>query len=118
MRHTIFYRVSDCLNAAGTKTSVCMRAERLQELLPFAYGDKTVVNRTIRAASRDVALVSNLTADGSALAALSWSQAVVVRAAAKLRGSYEPAKAAVLAAERQAAEALAAENNSAWTQVA
>lgn len=113
MRITHFYRVSGCLNSTGATTSVCMNADRLESLLRLAYGDKPTLNAAVRAASRSPSLLSNRTADGSALDALSWSQAVVDKAASSLSGAYEPLKAAALAAEAEAAA-----NNAAWEQVA
>lgn len=118
MRKTVFYRVSGCVNAAGAPTSICMPATRLADLLPYAYGEKSTVNKAVRAASRDLGLHSNRDALGSALCTRSWSQAVTTRAFAKLTGAYDPARAAALARAEQEAAALAAENNAAWEQQA
>lgn len=87
MRHTIFYRVSGCVNAAGEPTSVCLKQDLLPELERLAYGGRATVNSAIRAASRIVALTSG-----------SWSKTVVARARAQLAGNYQPARAAALEA--------------------
>lgn len=131
MRHTIFYRVSGCVNAVGKATSVCLKQDDLPALERLAYGCRATVNTAIRTASRNLGLLSNRTADGSALNTDSWSEAVVSRARAALAGNYQPAKAAALEAlaidELDAAvdaalglvpnaEArLAAENNAVWS---
>jgi hypothetical protein len=130
MRHTIFYRVSGCVNAVGKPTSVCLKQDELPQLEHLAYGCRATVNTAVRVASRNIALLSNRTAAGSALNSDSWSKAVVSRARAQLAGNYQPAKAAALEAaaiaELDAAVdaalgllptadvALAAENNAAW----
>ena len=129
MRHTLFYRISNCINACGNATSVCMHEAKLSRLLHFAYQDRSTVNRAVRSASRDLALISTRTVQGSAPNVRSWSQAVVSRALAKLTGAYDPVKAAALesilttALESAALDAvalapLAADNNAAWEQVA
>jgi hypothetical protein len=136
MRNTIFYRVSGCLNAAGGPTSVCLKQDILPDLLRLAYGSLPTVNTAIRSASRDPGAPSSRTANASG----SWSETVVSRARAKLAGSYQPAKAAALEAQRIAAleaaaiaelerdidaaveslqdatAAVAAENNAAWAE--
>jgi hypothetical protein len=131
MRRTPFYRVSGCVNAAGKPTSVGLHKNtELPQLEHLAYGCRATVNSAIRAASRNLALLSNRTADGSALNSDSWSKAVVSRARSALAGSYQPAKAAALEAALiaeldsavdaalglvpKAEAALAAENNAAW----
>ena len=118
MRHTVYYRVSGCLSAAGRPTSVGIRAhDRLQELLRFAYGDKSIVNNAVRAASRDLSATPARAAEVLAAAGDSWSKAVVDKAASKLAGAYSPAKAEALQAAQLEAERLAAENNEAWAGV-
>lgn len=129
MRRTNFYRVSDCRNAAGTVTSVCIRHDRLQHLLHFAYGDLSTVNKTVRVASRDLlarvetpranspCIVHRARGSAQRQCGASWSRAVVGRAFAKLTGAFDPVKAEALEAARSDAERLAAENNGAWEQV-
>jgi hypothetical protein len=112
MRITPFYRVSDCLSAVGTKTSVCLKLDRLAQLQHYAYGCRSTVNKAIRAASRELAALPSRAAEAQASVDDSWSQAVVDRALAKLTGAYNPEKAVVLDA---VAEQLAAENNAAWS---
>ena len=119
MRHTPFYRVSDCHNASGGITSVCIRTQdRLQDLLRVAYDDLAVVNRTVRAASRELAVTPSRAAEALASGGGSWSRAVVDRAFFKLAGAYQPARAAAIDAERKAAENLAVENNAQWDAAA
>jgi hypothetical protein len=137
MRHTIFYRVSGCLNAASNPTSVGLNKEaELPSLLRLAYGCLATVNSAIRTASRDLAMLSTAPWATAALSAESWSKTVVARARAQLAGNYQPARAAELEAlaiaahealtvaelerdidaalEASSTAAAAAENNAAW----
>jgi len=113
-RLTPFYRVSDCLNSAGGKTSVCMKHARLSQLLQFGYEDKPTVNKAIRAAS---AHLFELFRGEATSFPESWSQRVTDHAFAKLTGAFNPAKATALDAERLQAEHDAAANNQAWEEV-
>jgi hypothetical protein len=131
MRHTIFYRVSGCLNTAGKPTSVGLNKDAdLPSLLHLAYGCRATVNTAIRTASRDLAKFSKAPWGKAALSAESWSKVVVARARAQLAGNYQPARAAALEAlaieelERDIEAALQAsstatadlgtENNAVW----
>ena len=118
MRHTIFHRVSDCLNVDGTKTSVCMKDDKREQLLTFSYQNSHTANSAVRRASE--ALHAEIKANVSAHAWMpepSWSDLVVNKALAVLRGSYQPEKAAALEAAAALVAAQAAENNQAWAGV-
>lgn len=123
MRHTNFFRVSDCTNVDGTKTSVCFKQDKRDQLLRFGYQNQHTGYSAIRRASE--ALHAEIKANVSAYAWMpepSWSDLVVNKALAVLRGSYQPEKAAALQAAADAAAAVLAaqadENNQAWDAVA
>lgn len=118
MRHTNFFRVSDCINVDGTKTSVCFNQNRRDQLLKFGYQNQHTAYSAVRRASE--ALHSEIKANVSAHAWMiepSWSNLVVTKALAVLRGSFQPEKAAALAAAAALGVAQAAENNRAWDTV-
>ena len=118
MRHTQFYRVSDCTNVDGTKTSVCFKQDRLKQLLKFGYRNQHTAYSAVRRASE--ALHAEIEANVSAHAWMpesSWSDLVVNKALAVLRGSYQPEKAAALEAAAALVAAQADENNQAWAGI-
>ena len=119
MRHTNFFRVSDCTNVDGTKTSVCFKQDKREQLLKFGYQNQHTAYSAIRRASE--ALHAEIKANVSAHAWMpepSWSDLVVNKALAVLRGSFQPEKAAALAAAAALGVAQAAQNNRAWDAVA
>lgn len=118
MRHTKFYRVSDCTNVDGTKTSVCFKQDRLDQLLKFGYQSQHTAYSAVRRASE--VLHAEVKANVSAHAWMpepSWSDMVVNKALAVLRGSFQPEKAAAPAAAAALVAAQATENNQAWAGV-
>jgi hypothetical protein len=119
MRHTQFYRVSDCTTVDGTKTSVCFKQDKRDALMRFGYQNQHTAYSAVRRASE--ALHADIKANVSAHAWMpepSWSDLVVTKALAVLRGSFQPEKAAALDAAAALVAAQAAENNQAWDAVA
>ena len=119
MRHTTFFRVSDCTNIDGTKTSVCFKQDKLDALMRFGYQNKRTAFGAVRAASRTIHadIRANVSSDAWMLES-SWSILVVAKTLAVLRGSFQPEKAAALEAAAALVAVQAAENNQAWDAVA
>lgn len=118
MRHTQFYRVSDCTNVDGTNTSVCFKQDRLDQLLRFSYQNQHTAYSAVRRASEG--LHAEVKANVSAHAWMpgaSWSDMVVNKALAVLRGSFQPDNDAALTAAAALVAAQADENNQAWVAV-
>lgn len=92
---------------SSTHTTVCVTEAWYGEALRLAYCD----DRKVSAALRRAALQVQDQRFG-------WfSRLVRAKAMASLRGSYQPAKAAAIAAARAADAHLAEENNAAWSGV-
>ena len=119
MRHTQFFRISDCTNIDGTKTSVCFKQDKRDALMRFGYQNQHTAFSAVRRASK--ALHADIKVNVSRDAWMpesSWSHLVVTKALAVLRGSFQPDKAAALEAVAVLVAAQAAENNQAWDAVA
>jgi predicted nucleic acid-binding protein len=92
---------------SSTHTTVCVTEAWYGEALRLAYRD----GRKVSAALRRAALQVQDQRFG-------WfSRLVRAKAMASLRGSYQPAKAAALAAAAAAEARLAEENNASWSAV-
>ena len=119
MRHTDIFRVSDCTNVDGTKTSVCFKQDKREALMRFGYQNQHTAFSAVRRASEGLHadIKANVSRDAW-MPQSSWSNLVVTKALAVLRGSYQPEKAAALDAAAALVAAQAAENNRAWDAVA
>jgi hypothetical protein len=106
-RRRAFRRVLVRRSESSAHTTVSVTVAWYDEALRLAYRD----GRKVSAALRRAALQVQDQRFG-------WfSRLVRAKAMASLRGSYQPAKAAALAAAEAAEARLAKENNAAWSDV-